>query len=104
MQVPGILHVRLHVRLISTTGIPDVHFFQLFDTFEFDQQNYGIDLVLLQLLHSIDVDIKKTVLIVTNNFFDRPQCCALKMTAPFLVVNENIVRDTLDDKKIKFNV
>ena len=96
VHVPGILHVWRHVLLIATTGIPEVHFFQLFHTFEFDQKNYGIDLVLLQLLHSRDVDIEETVLIVADDVIDRPQCCALKMTSPFLIVNENIVRDTLN--------
>ena len=44
----------------------------------------------------MDVDIKKTVLVVADDVFDGPQCCALKMTSPFLVVNENIVRYTLN--------
>ena len=97
VHVPGILHIWL-VLLIPTPRIPEVHFFQLFYTFKFDQKNYGIYLALLQLFNSIDIDIQETVLVVSYNLFNRPQCCALKMTSPFLVINEYVVRNTLNNQ------
>ena len=56
LQVLGILHAWL-VLVAAPFRVPDVDLLDVFNTLELDQNNNGVDVVLLQFLHGADVNV-----------------------------------------------
>ena len=56
LHVLRVLHVGL-VLMAAALGVPDVDLLDVFNTLELDQNNNGVDVVLLQFLHGADVNV-----------------------------------------------
>ena len=56
LHVLRVLHVGL-VLVAAALRVPDVDFLDVFNTLELDQNNNGVDVVLLQFLHGADVNV-----------------------------------------------
>ena len=56
LHVLRVLHVGL-VLMAAALRVPDVDFLDVFNTLELDQNNNGVDVVLLQFLHGADVNV-----------------------------------------------
>ena len=56
LHVLRVLHVGL-VLMTAALRVPDVDLLDVFNTLELDQNNNGVDVVLLQFLHGADVNV-----------------------------------------------
>lgn len=56
LHVLRVLHVGL-VLMATALRVPDVDLLDVFNTLELDQNNNGVDVVLLQFLHGADVNV-----------------------------------------------
>ena len=56
LHVLRVLHVGL-VLMAAAYRVPDVDLLDVFNALELDQNNNGVDVVLLQFLHGADVNV-----------------------------------------------